>query len=119
MCYLLSSIFHVEALVVLHLSLSFFSKSYVFSDHFAPTENEEHPETTLALAELTEKALSVRNQNNDAVLYQGGAKSAIDYLKARSYRGLTGEYERAPDSVLIGSTGRAAGYSEEKTKSLQ
>lgn len=36
MCYLLSSIFHVEALVVLHLSLSFFSKSYVFSDHFAP-----------------------------------------------------------------------------------
>ncbi|XP_047087805.1 2-(3-amino-3-carboxypropyl)histidine synthase subunit 2-like [Lolium rigidum] len=93
---------------------SFIKGGYVEDD--LPQENEEHPETSLALAELTEKALSVRNQNNDAVLYQGGAKSAIDYLKARSYRGLTGEYEVAPDTVLVGRTGRAAGYSDEKTK---
>ncbi|KAM0833152.1 hypothetical protein ACQ4PT_064446 [Festuca glaucescens] len=93
---------------------SFIKGGYVEDDF--PQENEEHPETSLALAELTEKALSVRNQNNDAVLYQGGAKSAIDYLKARSYRGLTGEYEVAPDTVLIGRTGRAAVYSDEKTK---
>lgn len=93
---------------------SFIKGGYVEDD--CPQESEEHGETSLALAELTEKALSVRNQNNDAVLYQGGAKSAIDYLKARSYRGLTGEYEGAPDSVLIGRTGRAAGYSDEKTK---
>uniref|UniRef100_A0ACD5X4G8 Uncharacterized protein n=1 Tax=Avena sativa TaxID=4498 RepID=A0ACD5X4G8_AVESA len=96
---------------------SFIKGGYVEDD--CPEENEEHSETSLALAELTEKSLSVRHQNNDAVLYQGGAKSAIDYLKARSYRGLTGEYEGAPDSVLIGRTGRAAGYSEEKTKSSQ
>ncbi|XP_040385001.1 2-(3-amino-3-carboxypropyl)histidine synthase subunit 2 isoform X1 [Oryza brachyantha] len=83
-------------------------------------ENEEHSETSLALAEVTEKALSIKNQNNDAVLYQGGARSAIDYLKARSYRGLTGQYEGpAPDSVLTGRTGRAASYSHEKTKSAE
>ncbi|CAM0874992.1 unnamed protein product [Alopecurus aequalis] len=96
---------------------SFIKGGYVEDD--CPQENEEHPETTLALAELTEKALSVRNQNNDAILYQGGANSAIDYLKARSYRGLTGEYEEAPDTILVGRTGRAAGYSDEKTKSSQ
>ncbi|BAT13531.1 uncharacterized protein [Oryza sativa Japonica Group] len=83
-------------------------------------DNEEQPETSLALAEVTEKALSIKNQNNDAVLYQGGAKSAIDYLKARSYRGLTGEYEGpAPDSVLTGRTGRAAGYNNEKKEITQ
>ncbi|XP_048569689.1 2-(3-amino-3-carboxypropyl)histidine synthase subunit 2 [Triticum urartu] len=97
---------------------SFIKGGYVEDD--CAQENEEHSETSLALAELTEKALSTRNQNSDAVLYQGGAKSAIEYLKARSYRGMTGEYEGpAPDSVLIGRTGRAAGYSDEKTKSPQ
>jgi len=46
--------------------------------------------------------------------------SSIDYLKARSYRGLTGEYEGpVPNSILIGRTGRAAGYSDEKTETTQ
>lgn len=97
---------------------SFIKGGYV-EDNFTQG-TEEQSETSLALAEVTEKALSIRNQNNDAVLYQGGAKSAIDYLKARSYRGLTGEYEdSAPDSILIGRTGRAAGYKDEKTNSSQ
>ena len=62
---------------------------------------------SLALAEVTEKALSIQNQHNDAVLYQGRAMSSIDYLKARSYRGLTGEYEGpVPNSILVGRTGR-------------
>ncbi|KAL6662146.1 hypothetical protein ACP70R_000005 [Stipagrostis hirtigluma subsp. patula] len=85
-----------------------------------PQEDEEQSETSLSLAEVTEKALSIQNQNNDAVLYQGGAMSSIDYLKARTYRGLTGEYEGpAPDSVLVGRTGRAAGYNDEKTQHVQ
>jgi diphthamide biosynthesis protein 2 len=46
--------------------------------------------------------------------------SSIDYLKARSYRGLTGEYEGpVPNSILVGRTGRAAGYSDEKTENAQ
>uniref|UniRef100_A0A0D9XR41 Uncharacterized protein n=1 Tax=Leersia perrieri TaxID=77586 RepID=A0A0D9XR41_9ORYZ len=78
-------------------------------------ENEEDSQTSLLLAEVTKKTLSIRNQNDDAILHQGGAKSAIDYLKARSYRGLTGEYEDpAPDSVLTGRTGRAAGHNNNK-----
>ncbi|XP_062182800.1 uncharacterized protein LOC133886903 isoform X2 [Phragmites australis] len=85
-----------------------------------PQETEEQSETSLLLAEVTEKALSIQNQNNDAVLYQGGAMSSIDYLKARSYRGLTGEYEGpSPDSILVGRTGRAAGYSDEKSQSAE
>ncbi|KAL6875688.1 hypothetical protein ACP4OV_013201 [Aristida adscensionis] len=85
-----------------------------------PQESEEQRETSLTLAEFTEKALSIQNQNNDAVLYQGGAMSSIDYLKARTYRGLTGEYEGpVPDSILLGRTGRAAGYNDEKTQNAQ
>ncbi|ONM11426.1 diphthamide synthesis DPH2 family protein [Zea mays] len=92
----------------------------VYVEDNCPQENEEQSETSLALAEVTEKALSIQNQHNDAVLYQGRAMSSIDYLKARSYRGLTGEYEGpVPDSVLVGRMGRAAGYSDEKTESAQ
>ena len=80
----------------------------------------ELSETSLTLAEVTEKALSIQNQNNDAVLHQGRAMSSIDYLKARSYRGLTGDYESpAPNSILVGRKGRAAGYNDEKTQSSQ
>ncbi|WVZ52904.1 LOW QUALITY PROTEIN: hypothetical protein U9M48_003906 [Paspalum notatum var. saurae] len=74
-------------------------------------ENEEQSETALALAEVAERALNIKTQHNDTILYQGGAISSIDYLKARSYRGLTEEYEDpAPDSILVGRTGRAADY---------
>lgn len=97
---------------------SFIKGGYVEDD--CPQDDEENSVTSLALADVTEKALSIRNQNNDAILYQGGANSAIEYLKARSYRGLTGEYQGpVPDSVLIGRAGRAAGYSNEKTNSSQ
>ncbi|KAG2561689.1 hypothetical protein PVAP13_8KG141500 [Panicum virgatum] len=83
-------------------------------------ESMELSETSLTLAEVTEKALSIQNQNNDAVLHQGRAMSSIDYLKARSYRGLTGDYEGpAPNSILVGRKGRAAGYNDEKTQSSQ
>ncbi|EER90542.1 2-(3-amino-3-carboxypropyl)histidine synthase subunit 2 [Sorghum bicolor] len=92
----------------------------VYVEDNCPQENEEQSETSLALAEVTEKALSIQNQHNDAVLYKGGAMSSIDYLKARSYRGLTGEYEGpVPNSILVGRTGRAAGYSDEKTENAQ
>ncbi|PVH37352.1 hypothetical protein PAHAL_6G294200 [Panicum hallii] len=98
---------------------SFIKGSHV-EDHCAQAENMEQSGTALALAEVTEKALSVQNHNNEAVLYQGRAMSSIHYLKARSYRGITGEYEGpAPDSILVGRTGRAAGYNDEKTWSVR
>ncbi|CAD6212339.1 unnamed protein product [Miscanthus lutarioriparius] len=80
----------------------------VYVEDNCPQENEEQSEMSLALAEVTVKALSIQNQhNNDAVLYQGRAMSSIDYLKARSYRGLAGEYEGpVPNSILVGRTGR-------------
>lgn len=91
-----------------------------YMEDSCPQENEEQLGTSLSLAEVTEKALTIQNPNKDAILYQGGAMSSIDYLKARSYRGLKGDYEDpAPDSVLAGWSGRAAGYSQEKTQSEQ
>ncbi|CAL5013957.1 unnamed protein product [Urochloa decumbens] len=97
-----------------------FIKGAYMEDSHAEAEDMEQSETSLALAEVTEKALSIQNQNSDAILYQGGAISSIDYLKARSYRGLTGEYVGpTPDSVLVGRTGRAAGYNDEKTQSAR
>ena len=97
--------------------IRFYRVTIVFLDCLAPTENEEQSETSLALAEVAERALNIKTQHNDTILYQGGAISSIDYLKARSYRGLTGEYEDpAPDSILVGRTGRAAGYSDERTQ---
>ncbi|PUZ44474.1 hypothetical protein GQ55_8G103200 [Panicum hallii var. hallii] len=97
---------------------SFIKGAYVEDN--CTQESMEQSETSLTLAEVTEKALSIQNQNNDAVLYQGRAMSSIEYLKARSYRGLTGDYEGpAPDSILVGRTGRAAGYNDEKTQSAQ
>jgi len=97
---------------------SFIKGAYVEDN--CTQECMEQSETSLTLAEVIEKALSIQNQNNDAVLYQGRAMSSIDYLKARSYRGLTGDYEGpAPDSILVGRTGRAAGYNDEKTRSAQ
>ncbi|KAJ1295318.1 hypothetical protein BS78_01G215100 [Paspalum vaginatum] len=93
-----------------------FIKGVYVEDNFRQ-ENEERSETSLALAEVTETALNIKNQHNDTILYQGGAISSIDYLRARSYRGLTGEYEDpAPDSILVGRSGRAAGYSDERTQ---
>nr|CAB3489706.1 unnamed protein product [Digitaria exilis] len=98
---------------------SFIKGGYV-EDNSAQENIVEESETPLALVEVTEKALSIQNQYNDAILYQGKAISSIDYLKARSYRGLTGEYDDpAPDSILVGRTGRAARYNDEKLQSAQ
>ncbi|KAF8765293.1 hypothetical protein HU200_008665 [Digitaria exilis] len=98
---------------------SFIKGGYV-EDNSAEENIVEESETPLALVEVTEKALSIQNQYNDAILYQGKAISSIDYLKARSYRGLTGEYDDpAPDSILVGRTGRAARYNDEKLQSGQ
>jgi len=92
----------------------------MFSNRLPPQKMRSNQKMSLALAEVTEKALSIQNQHNDAVLYQGRAMSSIDYLKARSYRGLAGEYEGpVPNSILVGRTGRAAGYSDEKTENAQ
>jgi hypothetical protein len=114
---------HINTAIVvsqlLALIFSFFLLCHI-SCCLSPIENEEQLGTSLSLAEVTEKALTIQNPNKDAILYQGGAMSSIDYLKARSYRGLKGEYEDpAPNSVLAGRSGRAASYSQEKTQSGQ
>ncbi|KAJ0977146.1 hypothetical protein J5N97_012620 [Dioscorea zingiberensis] len=93
---------------------SFLKGCYV--EDLQPHENNgDQLERSLALAEMTEKALNVRNQSTDAVLFKGTARSGAEYLAARSYQGLSMQYENAPlQSYVVGRTGRASGYENEK-----
>lgn len=79
------------------------------------TENGEHKETSLDLAEATEKALNLQNQCTDSVLFKGKARSGAQFFAARSFQGLNMQYENPlPQSYAIGRTGRASGYEDEK-----
>ncbi|KAJ0977106.1 hypothetical protein J5N97_012580 [Dioscorea zingiberensis] len=93
---------------------SFLKGCYV--EDLQPHENNgDQLERSLALAEMTEKALNVRNQSTDTVLFKGTARSGAEYLAARSYQGLSMQYENAPlQSYVVGRTGRASGYENEK-----
>ncbi|KAH7681260.1 Diphthamide synthesis DHP2 protein [Dioscorea alata] len=92
---------------------SFLKGCYV-EDHQPQENNGDQKEMPLALAEMTEKALNVRNQCTDSVLFKGTARSGAEYLAARSYQGLNMQYENAPlQSYVVGRTGRASGYDDE------
>ncbi|KAJ0977150.1 hypothetical protein J5N97_012624 [Dioscorea zingiberensis] len=93
---------------------SFLKGCYV--EDLQPHENNgDQLERSLALAEMTEKALNVRNQSTDAVLFKGTARSGAEYLAARSYQGLSMQYEKCTlQSYVVGRTGRASGYENEK-----
>lgn len=67
------------------------------------------------MAEAAEKALSFRNEHADSILFKGSARSGAEYFAARSYRGLSTQYENPlPQSYLIGRSGRASGYEDER-----
>ncbi|EHA8588737.1 2-(3-amino-3-carboxypropyl)histidine synthase subunit 2 [Cocos nucifera] len=93
---------------------SFIQGGYV--EDIRPLENGgEHEETSLALAEATEKSLNLQNQRTDSVLFKGKATSGAEFFAARSFQGLNMQYENPlPRSYVIGRTGRASGYEDEK-----
>ncbi|OAY71771.1 Diphthamide biosynthesis protein 2 [Ananas comosus] len=92
---------------------SFIQGGYV--EDIDSQENGEQKESTLALAEAAEKALSFRNEHADSILFKGSARSGAEYFAARSYRGLSTQYENPlPQSYLIGRSGRASGYEDER-----
>ncbi|KAF3330893.1 diphthamide biosynthesis protein 2 [Carex littledalei] len=95
---------------------SFIKGGYV-EDITAPRENVEVDESSLALVQATEKALILKSQDTDAVLYKGSAKSGSEYFAARSFQGLNPDYENPlPQSYVVGRKGRAAGYKDETEK---
>ncbi|KAL9231926.1 hypothetical protein vseg_007084 [Gypsophila vaccaria] len=92
---------------------SFFEGGYVEEhDH---EENVNDSEEGLALAVATEKALRLRDEDRNT-LAKITPKSGAEYLAMRSYQGLDINYDGpAPKPLLIGRTGRAAGYEDEKS----
>ncbi|XP_078434777.1 diphthamide synthesis DPH2 family protein [Wolffia australiana] len=93
---------------------SFFQGGYVEdtgkTDYGDTSENK-----AVALAELTQKALTLSKEDADSVLFKGRAQSAAEYLAARSYTGLDTCHDNSlPQTIVPGRTGRAAGYDHEK-----
>ncbi|CAA6660322.1 unnamed protein product [Spirodela intermedia] len=78
-------------------------------------DGDEHEERSVVLAELTQKALSLKKEQADSILFKGTAKSGAEFLAARSYTGLNMQHDDSlPQAFVIGRTGRAAGYNDEK-----
>ncbi|GAB2300274.1 hypothetical protein Dimus_034309 [Dionaea muscipula] len=91
---------------------SFFQGGYV--EELYDKENTNGSEEALALAVAAEKALQVR-EKSPRLLVKGTAKSGAEYLAARSYQGLDAHNDASqPGSFLIGRTGKASGYQDEK-----
>ncbi|CAO2815803.1 unnamed protein product [Amaranthus hypochondriacus] len=93
---------------------SFIKGGYV--EEFDHEENADGCEDSLALAVATEKALRLRDENADA-LAKITPKSGAEFLAMRSYQGLDIHHDGStPKPILIGRTGRAAGYADEKSQ---
>ncbi|XVE64017.1 hypothetical protein DITRI_Ditri07aG0067600 [Diplodiscus trichospermus] len=73
-------------------------------------------EVSLALANSTEKALQLHDRDADS-LVKGIAKSGAEFFITRSYHGLEMHANSAlPEPYLIGRSGKASGYKDEKTE---
>ena len=76
-------------------------------------ENNDSSETTVELEVVTEKALKIR-EAYPQTMAMGTAKSGAEFLARRSFKGLDVRDNSVPAPFLIGRSGRAAGYSDEK-----
>ncbi|KAK9932233.1 hypothetical protein M0R45_019479 [Rubus argutus] len=93
---------------------SFIQGGYV-EDDGQGNDTEEEMDGALALANATEKALQLRDNPN--TIAKRTAKSGAEFLAARSYQGLDIHYDSSlPGPYLMGRTGRAAGYENEKCR---
>ncbi|OMO49460.1 Diphthamide synthesis, DPH1/DPH2 [Corchorus olitorius] len=94
---------------------SFLKGGYV--EDFELQENgDEDNEGSLALAKTTEKALQLRDSNPDS-LVKGIAKSGAEFFVTRSYQGLEMHANSSlPEPYLIGRSGKASGYKDEKSE---
>lgn len=93
---------------------SFLQGGYV-EDYVSEETSEDNGDGTLALVKDTEKALRVVDSDPQSVI-KGTAKSGAEYFAAhRSYHGLDSRSNNSlPEPFLIGRTGKASGYEDEK-----
>ncbi|EYU30525.1 hypothetical protein MIMGU_mgv1a005439mg [Erythranthe guttata] len=94
---------------------SFIQGGYVEDLDMQDTEEVEKDEI-LALVNTTEKALQVRDDNTQH-LTKSDAKSGAEFFASRSYHGLDiNSTDSAPGNFLTGRSGKASGYTHEKTE---
>ncbi|XP_021292568.1 2-(3-amino-3-carboxypropyl)histidine synthase subunit 2 [Herrania umbratica] len=92
---------------------SFLKGGYV--EDFELQENaDEDNEGSLALANATEKVLQLRDTSPGS-LVKRVAKSGAEFFVTRSYHGLEMQANSSlPEPYLVGRSGKASGYKEEK-----
>ncbi|KAL5718444.1 hypothetical protein ACHQM5_011345 [Ranunculus cassubicifolius] len=98
---------------------SFLKGGYIEDSDLQDTASGEGEEerAIILLAEETQKALQVRDTSSSNVIVRGKATSGLDYFNARSFHGLEiHENNPLPPSVVVGRSGRAAGYGHELNK---
>ncbi|KAG6664558.1 2-(3-amino-3-carboxypropyl)histidine synthase subunit 2 isoform X1 [Carya illinoinensis] len=97
---------------------SFLSGGYVEDVDLQGKEIGKEEEGTLALANAMEKVLQLRDNPNS--LKKGTSRSGPEYFAARSYQGLDMHYDNSlPEPYLIGRSGRASGYEDEKNRQVE
>lgn len=89
---------------------SFFHGGYV--EDIGRKENVDRSETALGLEVAVEKTLRIHETTQ--AMIKGTAKTGAEFLAKRSYQGLDAHHNSPPAPYLIGRSGRAAGYSDEK-----
>ncbi|KAK9159570.1 hypothetical protein Syun_005911 [Stephania yunnanensis] len=94
---------------------SFLQGGYV-EDH--DNESKEKPvedgERSISLVEATQRALQLQDSNPHSIV-KGTARSGAEFFNARSYHGLEMHSEKSvPQPFVIGRTGKASGYQNEK-----
>ncbi|KAG7029112.1 2-(3-amino-3-carboxypropyl)histidine synthase subunit 2 [Cucurbita argyrosperma subsp. argyrosperma] len=90
---------------------SFLQGRYV--EDYDSQENVEEENEACALVSATEKALQIRD-NRDSLI-EGTARSGAEFFAARSFQGLDIQNGSSqPEPYLIGRSGRASGYQDEK-----
>ncbi|GAA0173407.1 hypothetical protein LIER_27031 [Lithospermum erythrorhizon] len=92
---------------------SFIQGGYV-EDYDLQDNKNEDKDGVLALVNATEKALQVRDKSSLSVT-KGSAKSGAEFFASRTYHGLE-IHDSAPQPFLIGRSGRASGYEDEKSR---
>ncbi|OVA08785.1 Diphthamide synthesis [Macleaya cordata] len=96
---------------------SFIQGGYV--EDFEQRESEngvEEKERATDLAEATQKTLQLHDKYPNS-LVKGTAKSGAEFFSARSYHGLEMQSDDSlPQSFVVGRTGKASGYKDEKNK---
>ncbi|WOH11620.1 hypothetical protein DCAR_0831110 [Daucus carota subsp. sativus] len=93
---------------------SFIQGGYVEDSDLQEICDEEDEDRAVAIVNIMEKALQVRDKGPQ-YLVKGAAKSGPEYFATRSFQGLE-IYGKSslPEPLLIGRTGKASGYEDER-----